>query len=215
MQNATLKALPRSETGKGAARKLRATGRIPAVLYGHGEASQELSVDAHELKKLLAAVNVENTLIDLEIDGAEPARALVREVQMHPFRPEALHLDLFHVHAGEKLHLKIPIRLVGNAAGVRVGGGTLDQVIYELDVECLPGDIPDVAEMDVTEMQIGDSIRVHDISLANARILNDPELPIASIAPPMLQPVTEPAEDGAEEPELVRGGAEDEDAPRD
>lgn len=218
MNNATLTALPRTERGKGAARKLRSTGRIPAVLYGHGEQSRELSVDAHELEKLLASVNVENTLIDVTIEGEEPARALVREVQMHPYRPEVLHLDLFHVHAGETLRLQIPVRLVGSPEGVRAGG-VLDQVLYELEVECLPGNIPDVAEVDVSGLGVGDAVRVRDITFPDVKVLNDEDLTVAAVTPPTVQalpetPETEPGAGGTVEPELVRDRAEDaEDVP--
>jgi large subunit ribosomal protein L25 len=213
MQTASLNAQTRTGRGKGAARQLRRIGRVPAVLYGHGEAPRELSIDAHELEKLLARISVANTLIDLAIEGGETTRALIREVQSHPFRPEVLHLDLFHVHAGEKIHLKIPVRLTGTPNGVRLGGGVLDQVLYELEVECLPGDIPDTIEVDVTGLEAGDSVRVADIPLpARARVLNDTDLPVASVVPPTVPvlPETAVGDTGpgdAVEPELIRGRA--------
>jgi large subunit ribosomal protein L25 len=211
MHTASLRAEPRSERGKGAARQLRRTGRVPAVLYGHGEDPRELSVDGHELEKLLAHISVENTLIDLSIGGAETTQALIREVQTHPFRPEVLHLDLFHVHAGEKLRLQVPVRLAGSAAGVR-NGGVLDQVLYDLEVECLPRDIPDAAEVDVSGLEIGDAVRVRDVSLPRVKILNDPDLPVVSVLQPTVAalpetPETEPGAGGTVEPELIRDRA--------
>lgn len=210
---ATLNADMRTEHGKGAARRLRRAGRVPAVLYGHGDETRTLSVDAVELEKLLASINVENTLIEVAVGGGASTRALIREVQLHPYRPEALHLDLLQVHAGEKLRLQIPIRLTGSPEGVR-NGGTLDQSVYELDVECLPGDIPDTAEVDVTGLAIGDSIRVRDVSLPGVTVLNDDNLTVASVVPPAVQalPETPESEDGpvaAVEPELIRDRAED------
>lgn len=217
MQTANLNARPRTERGKNAARKIRQTGRVPAVLYGHGDQPRELSVDAHELEKLLGRINSENTLIDLAIEGGETTRALIREVQTHPYRPDVLHLDLFHVHAGEKLRLQIPVRLSGNPVGVRVSGGVLDQVIYDLEVECLPGDIPDAVEVDVTELDIGESIRVQDVAVPRVKVLQDPELPIVSVVHPTVEalpetPTAGPVAGGDGEPELIRSRGNDVDA---
>lgn len=212
---ATLNADTRTEHGKGAARRLRRAGRVPAVLYGHGDETRTLSVDAVELEKLLASINIENTLIDVAVEGGAPTRALIREVQLHPYKPEALHLDLLQIHAGEKLRLQIPIRLTGSPEGVR-NGGILDQSVYELDVECLPGDIPDTAEVDVSGLAIGGSIRVRDISLPGVSVLNDDNLTVASVVPPAVQALPETPESeegpvGAVEPELIRDRTEDAD----
>lgn len=212
---ATLNADTRTEHGKGAARRLRRAGRVPAILYGHGDETRALSVDALELEKLLTSINVENTLIDVAVGGGAPTRALIREVQSHPYKPEVLHLDLLQIHAGEKLRLQVPIRLTGNAEGVR-NGGTLDQSVYELDVECLPGDIPDAAEVDISALAIGDSIRVRDVSLPGVKVLNDDDLTVAAVLPPAVQalPETPESEDGpvgAVQPELIRDRAEDAD----
>ena len=212
--NASLNAQTRTGSGKGFARKLRASGRVPVVVYGHGDKNQALSVDALELEKLLARISVENTLIEVAVEGGATTRALIREVQMHPFKPEVLHMDLLQVHADERIHLKIPVRLVGTPEGVRNGGGVLDQVLYDLDVECFPGDIPDSVEVDVTELEVGQSARVHDVSLPNVKVLNDGDLPIASVLTPTV-PVLEA--EGAEEtgatPELVNDRTRDAESP--
>ena len=214
--NTTLNARPREERGKGAARKLRAAGRVPVVVYGHGDANQTLSVDALELEKLLARINVENTLLEVAVEGGATTRTLVREVQMHPFKPEVLHLDLLQVHAGEKIRLNIPVRLVGAPDGVRNGGGVMDQVLYDLEVECLPGNIPDAIEVDVTNLGVGDSARVRDVSVPDVKVLNDPDLPICSVLAPTVpalevEPETEPGVGGEVEPELVRDRSADAD----
>lgn len=193
--NVSLNARPRDEHGKGFARKLRAAGRVPVVVYGHGDRTQTLSVDALELEKLLSGISVENTLIDLAVEGGSRARALIREVQMHPFKPEVLHLDLMQVHADERIRLQVPVRVIGTPDGVRNGGGVMDQVLYDLEVECLPGDIPEAVDVDVSALGVGESARVHDVSLPNARILNDADLPIVSI----LAPTVPVLEAGAEE----------------
>lgn len=197
--NASLNARPRDEHGKGSARKLRAAGRVPVVIYGHGDRTQTLSVDALELEKLLSSISVENTLIELSVEGGAGTRALIREVQMHPFKPEVLHLDLMQVHAGERIRLQVPVRVLGTPDGVRNGGGIMDQVLYDLDVECLPRDIPEAVDVDVAALGVGESARVRDVSLPNARILNDPELPIVSVLPPTI-PIVEAGEEAAGEP---------------
>lgn len=202
---ASLNARTREEHGKGAARKLRAAGRIPVVVYGHGDQTQTLSVDALELEKLLARISVENTLIELSVDGAGTTRALIREVQMHPFKPEVLHMDLLQVHAGERIRLNVPVRVAGIPDGVRNGGGVMDQVLYDVEVECLPGDIPDALEVDVTELGVGESARVRDLHAPNVSILNDPDLPVVSVLAPTVQVLeAEPAVETGAEPELVR-----------
>jgi len=207
MANATLKASRRDTGGKGAARKLRGTGQVPAVLYGHGDRTESLAVDAHELDLLLHHVNPENTLIGLEIDGKR-SDVLIRELQRHPWRPEVLHVDFLLVHGDELLKLDVPVRLTGTPVGVRDEGGVLDQVLYELHVECLPRHIPEAAEVDISGLHIGESVRVADISIPNVSILMDGELPVASVLQPRVQEEEAPAAEGeAPEPEVLRSKA--------
>lgn len=214
---ATLSARPRTERGKNAARALRRSSRIPAVMYGHGDEPRTITVDSLELSKLLSSISVENTLIELQVEGAEATRALIREVQTHPFKPLVLHVDFFLVHAGEKLHLQVPVHLVGTPVGVSRDGGVLQQSFHQLDVECLPRDIPAAVEMDVSGLEIGDSLHVHEVRIPNVKILNDEELVVCSVTTPTVAalpetPETEPGVGGEVEPELVRdraGDAED------
>lgn len=199
---ATLNATARTGSGKGGARKLRATGKVPAVVYGHGDKNVPLALDRHELELLLHAISVENTVISLVTDGGTGKDVLIRDVQMHPYRPEVLHVDFIQLHAGEVIRMKIPVRLSGNPAGVRDEGAVLDQVIYDLEVECLPGNIPEAFEVDVSNLDVGESIRVHDVSFPNVRILADGDLPIASVVPPTVEPVAD-ADTAAAEPEVI------------
>lgn len=214
--NASINAQSRTGSGKGFARKLRSSGRIPVVVYGHGDKNQTLSVDALELEKLLARISVENTLIEVAVEGGATTRALIREVQMHPFKPEVLHVDLLQVHADERIHLKIPLRLTGTAEGVRNGGGVMDQVLYDLDVECLPGDIPDALEFDVTDLGVGESGRVHDVKVpAGVTILNDGDLPLVSVLAPTVPDldVEGAAVETGTQPELVNDRTRDAESP--
>lgn len=208
MANATLKANRRDQGGKGAARKLRGTGQVPAVLYGHGDRTESLAVDAHELDLLLHHVNPENTLIGLDVDGKR-SDVLIREIQRHPWRPEVLHVDFLLVHGDETLKLDIPVRLVGTPTGVMDDGGVLDQVIYELHVECLPRHIPEAAEVDISGLKVGESVRVSDISIPNVTILMDGDLPVASVLHPRVEQEDAGEEEPAE-PEVLRSKASDE-----
>jgi large subunit ribosomal protein L25 len=204
----TLNATPRTGSGKGVARKLRASGKVPAVVYGHGDRTIPLAVDAHELEILLHTISVDNTVIGLKTEGGAETRVLIREVQMHPFKPHALHVDFLQLHAGERIRLHIPVRLVGTPDGVRTHDGVMDQVIYDLDVECLPDAIPEAAEIDVSGLQIGESARVGDLKLEGVRVLTDPELAIVSVLPPTVSHEEAPS-DAAPEPEVIGKKTED------
>lgn len=216
--NTTLSAQPRAEYGKSAARKLRATGRVPAVVYGHGEPTRELSVDAHELERLFAKVHYENTVLTLQIDGeAAPVKALVREVQRHAYRDIVLHVDFHQIHADEKVHVSVPVRLVGAAPGVKAGG-LLQHTLTDIEVQCLPDDIPDHFDVDVSGLDIGDSIHVSDIAVPEGvTFLEDAERSVCSVIPPTVVAATEDdleaaeAADAAEaEPEVIGREREDE-----
>lgn len=212
---ASLSVAPRSERGKSAVRALRRAGRVPAVMYGHGDETREVSVDAHDLERLLASISVENTLIDVQVEGGETTRALIREVQWHPYRPLVLHVDFYQIHAGERLKLDVPVRLNGIPIGVRENGGVLQQSLHELHIECLPRHIPETVDIDVSGLAIGDSVNVREISLPEVTIHNDPDLAICSVTGPTVAALPEePTEEevvGEVEPELIRRRGEDED----
>ena len=212
--NAQLKAEPRQEIGKNATRKMRAAGRIPAVVYGHGEPTRMLSVDAHELDLLFKRVHWENTLIELNIEGERaPVRTLVREVQAHAHKPHLFHVDFQQIHAGELVHVSVPIRLIGTAPGLK-SGGVMMQNETDLDIRCTPDNIPEYIEVDVSGLEIGDSIHLRDITLpegAEAEI--DADRTICSVTPPTVSATTEAAEETAAadgEPEVIGRDKEDE-----
>ncbi len=214
MAQARLKAEKRDTTGKGAARKLRGSGRIPAVLYGHGEETRSLSVDAHELEMLMQRVHIENTIVQLQISGERAAvKALAREVQRHPHRPVILHVDFYQIHAGEKVTVEIPIRLIGQAPGVKTGG-LMQHALTEMEVRCLPDDIPEYLEADVSAMEIGDSLHVSDVKLpAGVEAVQDADRTICSVIPPQAG-IAEPgaeevAAEAGGEPEVIRRAKEE------
>src|SRR6266540_465829 len=211
-QTVSLAASPREQTGKGAARQARFAKKVPAVIYGHGRPAQPLMVDALLLEQALSGVEPESTLIELTVDGKK-TRALIREIQRHPIRPDIIHVDFYEIHSGERITLDVPVHLVGAPDGVRNGGGVLDQVTREVKIEVLPEHIPDRVELDVTALKIGDSLHVRDLAIANAVILTGADLTIAVVVPPRAEEVAAPTPDAAAEvaePELIRKVREEE-----
>jgi large subunit ribosomal protein L25 len=179
-----LVAEPRDATGKGAARRLRAAGRIPAVVYGRGAESKAISVDPGALLKLLHDSGAGmNTLIDLSVDGTTQT-VLVKELQRDPVRGRPLHTDFYLVELDKTVEVSVPIHLVGRAAGVELGG-IVDHPLRELELECLPRAIPEGVEVDVSALEIGQSIHVRDLELPQGvSVLTDENLAVASVIAP-------------------------------
>jgi large subunit ribosomal protein L25 len=204
-ETVTLNAERRDDTGKGAARKLRQRGKIPAVVYGHGRDPEALTVSQMELDRVLQQIAGGSSLVDLTVDG-KGLRALIREIQRHPTRKTVTHVDFYEVHAGERLSLDVPIALSGSPEGVRNAGGVLEQFVRELSIEVLPRHIPERIELDVTELRVGNSMHVGDITVPNAKILTDPDATICTIVPPRVEevPTVEVVEEEEAEPELIR-----------
>src|SRR5918992_213954 len=206
-QQANLQAATRSNTGKGAARSLRRSGKVPGVIYGHNRPPESLAIDTAALNKMLIGVSAGTTVFDVIVDGRPAVKALIREIQRDSVRPsEILHLDLYEVRADEKVTLSVPIHLVGIPDGVRNFGGVLDHVLRELEIEVLPADIPEHVEVDVTALAIGHSLFVRDGKVPKARILNDPDTPICTVVAPRTEEAPAPVEEAVTpaEPELIR-----------
>jgi len=202
----------REGTGKGAARQGRLRERVPAVIYGRGRPAQPLSVFSPHLERALKDIDPESTLIELTIEGKK-TRALIREIQRHPVRPDIIHVDFYEIHADEKVRLKVPVHLVGSPDGVRNAGGVLDQVTREVEIEVLPEHIPDRVELDVTALTIGHSVHVRDLNIPNAVIHTHADLTIATVVPPRAEEVAAPVAEGTPEvaePELIRKVREEE-----
>jgi len=198
-QGTLLEAERRTATGKGAARTLRTSGKIPAVIYGHNRAPEALAVDRAHLTKLLSGITASS--------GQAPVKALIREIQRNPLRnTEVLHLDLYEVRADEKITLEVPIHLSGTADGVRNFGGVLDQVLHRIQIRVFPGDIPASIEVDVTNLAIGKSIFVRDLNIPKVEILQDASLPVCSVVAPRTEEVAAPVAtaEAPAEPELIR-----------
>src|SRR5262245_7488690 len=208
----SITAAPRTAAGKGAARQARLQKKVPAVVYGHGRASQSLEVDGQTLEQVLSGKEPSSTLVELTVDGKK-ARALIREIQRHPVRPDIIHIDFYEIRADEKVKLRVPVHLTGTPEGVRNAGGVLDQVTREVEIEVMPEHIPSRVELDVTALTIGHSLHVRDLLIPNATILTLADLTIATVVRPRAEEVAAPAaEAGAEvaEPELIRKVREEE-----
>jgi large subunit ribosomal protein L25 len=205
-QQANLHASTRRSTGKGAARTLRREGKVPGVIYGHDRAPEAVTVETAALNKMLIGISAATTIVDVVIDDRAPVKALIREIQRDSLRPgQILHLDLYEIQAHEEITLEVPVHLVGIPDGVRNFGGVLDHSLREIEIEVLPGDIPEHVELDVTALTIGHSLFVRDISIPKARILNDPDTPVCTVVAPRTEEAPAPVEEAAPaEPELIR-----------
>jgi large subunit ribosomal protein L25 len=190
----------RTSTGKGVARKLRAAGRIPGVLYGKGRESRPIALDPRALERVLHQSGAGmNTLIDLEMDGGQQV-VLVKELQRDPVHGLYLHADLYLVDLTQTIEVSVPLHFVGKAAGTEFGG-ILDHPLREIEVECLPRAIPDQIEVDVSPLDVGDSLHVRDLVLPpGVTVTTDLDLAVASVVLPAAEEVVEAAEITAEVP---------------
>jgi len=203
MANTNLAAEQRSETGKGVARKLRAAGRIPAVVYGHNRAAESITVDARELERLLSRISAASTVVELGL-GAGTARTLIREIQRHPVKRHILHVDFQELVAGEKVTVSVPLVFVGTSVGVREQGGIFEEVMREISITVDPASIPNHVDVDISKLTIGHPIHVRDLQLpAGVTVLDDADLTVCSVAGSKASASDEAAASPAE-PEVIR-----------
>jgi large subunit ribosomal protein L25 len=188
MAHVALTAHSRKGTGKGAARTLRRQALIPAVFYGPEVDPVNLSLKYRDLEKLIKTGAGENVIIDLAIETGESTlshRAMLKEIQMDPVKQTILHVDLYEISMDKKIEVEVPITLTGTAKGVSDEGGILQQVSRTLEISCLPDNIPDSFELDVTDLNIGDSLHVSDLNIPQGiEVLVEGELTIATVVPP-------------------------------
>ncbi len=190
MAELKLKASRREGAGKGVARKLRAAGRVPGVLYGHGREPLLLSLDSKELFHALHGSAGANVLVDLVVDGKQHL-ALPREVQRDHVRGQYLHVDFLEVRRDEKVEVTVPVRVVGESPGVRAGG-VLEHHLWDLHVQCLPGDVPEAIDADISSLQVGESLRVGDlVPPAGVTILTAADESVVGVVTPQARVVEE------------------------
>jgi large subunit ribosomal protein L25 len=195
----------REGAGKGVARKLRAAGRIPGVCYGPSAPSVGITLDPRLLERLLASSSAGmNTLIDLHVEGGgeyDGKPMLVKELQRDPVTGRLLHADLYALDLQQEIQVSVPIQVVGTAEGIKMGG-ILDQTLREIELECMPAAIPQGIPVDVSHLEIGQSLHVRDLELpGNVTLISDPDLAVVLVAAPTVEeeaPVEAPAEEGVE-----------------
>ena len=217
-QELSIEADPREDFGKNAARRLRHSGRVPAVVYGGGGPAIPVAVDPKKVLQILHSDAGHNAIFTLGMKGKTSARVMLRDWQVDPVTGQLLHVDLVRVTRGTKLRVKVPIQITGEPAGVKVQGGILEFVLREVEVECLPEDIPDHITADVTELTIGLNLRVSNLPLDpnKVKVLSDPNQVVAHVVVLKEEEVEKPAAEVAAatpaEPELIRKGKAEEEA---
>lgn len=209
-----LKAEPRNATGRSAARKLKARGIVPAIIYGGKQKSQALQVLERDINAMLSHASGENILVELEIAGEKSNRtALLQEVQHSPVRGDVVHVDFHAISMDEKIEASVPLEPFGVATGVKNFGGLLEQNLRTLTIECLPRDLPDKVTVDVSALNIGDAIHVRDIKLPEGVVMKvHSDLTAFSVVAPLAEeePVTPEAEAAAAAgPEVITAKKEE------
>jgi len=167
---------------KNAARRVRVTGKIPAVLYGAGHEAVAVEVDPKQISRILFSESGHNSIFDVEIEGLAPAKAMIVDWQREPINDRLIHIDMKRIAADKPLRLKVRVKLLGIPAGVKTAGGILDQVMREVEIECLPADIPSHIDVDVSELAIYGVIRVADLPHAGSiKFLNAEDATVAHV----------------------------------
>ena len=215
MKSVLLTAYPRSLGRRGGSKKLRHSGRVPAVIYGRHNAPQKLEITLRDLENLIHHSASENVLVDLDVPGDARAKrlALVQEVQHHALSGALLHVDLHEVAENEKVTVMVPVETEGEAAGVKTGGGVLEHVLFRIKTRALPKDLPEVIKIDVSHLEIGQSIHLGDIKAPEGvEILGDKKISVIAVAAPVTE-AQEAAETaaagGPAEPEMIKEKKED------
>src|SRR5467141_2504006 len=211
----SLEAQPRTPGNKNEARRVRRGGKIPAVIYGAGKDAVAVSVDPRQVSRILGSETGHNTIFDLALSG-EQTKAMIVDWQYEPVKGKLLHIDLKRIAMDQKLAVKVPIFLKGEASGVKQQGGILEQMLREVEVECLPGDIPSHIDADVSELVFGKVLRVSDLPLGEkVKVLTDPNQTVAHVTTVKEEVVAAPevvaAEAGAvpAEPEVIKKGKQE------
>jgi large subunit ribosomal protein L25 len=212
-----LEAQPRTPGTKKDARRVRVQGKVPAVVYGAGKQAIPVTVDPRQVARILHSDTGHNTVFDLSVDG-ESTKAMIVDWQYEPIKGALLHIDVKRIAMDRKLRISVPIELVGEPAGVKQQGGILEQILREVEVECLPGDIPNAIEVSVADLVFGVVLRVSDLPKNDkVKLLSDPEQPVAHVISikeeevPTADAVAGEAAAAPAEPEVIKKGKQETD----
>ena len=214
VETITVAGQPRTGRGKNAARRLRREGRIPAVVYGGQDGTLPLAVDPKQIRSILQSPSGHNTLFTLQVDGGASCRVMVRDWVYHPVQGILLHVDLLRIASETKLKVQVPIRSVGEPAGVKLQGGVLHFVLREVELECLPEDIPEEIQVDVSALNIGEGVRTGNLPLGSRiKLSTGPNRVVMHVLAPRVEetPAEEEVAEVAGEPELIRKAKAEED----
>ncbi len=211
MAKMVLEAVAREGGSKNVARRMRRGGRIPGVLYGASRPTVPVSLNPKQVNAVLESESGHNTILDVTLEGGEPSSAMIVDWQYEPVKGALLHVDLKRIAMDKLLRVTVPVHAVGEAAGVKNQGGILEYVVREVEVECLPADIPERIDADVSELVIGMNLRVKDLKVdAKVRLTSDHEQAVLHVIAPKEEEEVKPAEavEAAvpAEPEVIRKG---------
>ncbi|MGH9339741.1 MAG: 50S ribosomal protein L25/general stress protein Ctc [Acidobacteriota bacterium] len=213
MADITIQAEERQQFGKNVSRRLRTHGRIPAVVYGQALKSTSVVVDSKDLHRILHSETGHNTIFKIQING-NATDVLIKDYQLDPVKGTLLHADFQTVSMDEVMEFEVPIEVLGTARGVQLTGGVLDIVMREIELECLPADVPDHIRVDVSALEIGQAVRVADLQVDTSKIqiLSEPTQVVVTVVPPHVEkePEEVTVEAEAAEPEVLKKGKAEE-----
>ena len=210
MEEIILEVEPRLELGKAKVKDLREKGFIPAVVYAAGKDAQSLKVSKSALLKLVHQHRIEAVVINLKVKDDKKHKSkvcLIKEIQYDPVRGDIVHVDFNEISLTKVIKVNVPVVVKGEPIGVKQEGGSLEHILWEIEVECLPTDIPKNIEVDVSQLKLGDSVHIKDLTLPpNVKILNEPSAIVLSVAAPMKEEVPVAPVEGEEkqEPEVIK-----------
>ena len=191
---------------KNAARRVRVSGLIPAVIYGAGQESQAITVDPKSITKILHSDSGHNTIFDLNIEGGAGAKAMIVDWQYEPIKGKLLHIDLKRIAMDKAMRVSVPVMLEGIPVGVKMGGGVLDQILREIEIECLPGDIPSHIDIDVSGLELYGAVHVSDLPhTGSIKFLEAEETLVAHVTTIKEEDLPEATAAPAAEPEVTKG----------
>ena len=199
MKEIVMVARRRPESGKGAARRIRRDGYIPATVYGPETVPFGVAVEERQFRSAMKGA-AGTSIIDLDVDGTRN-KVVLRDIQRDPITSRVIHVDFHAISMNKPIHVAVPIHLTGTPIGVKTDGGIMQVTMRELEISCLPSDIPERVDIDVTELHIGDSVHVGNLSIPNVRVLSDSQRTVAVIAAPTV--VKEEVKAAAEEAEVA------------
>jgi large subunit ribosomal protein L25 len=222
MAEIVVNAKGRDDRGKNAARRLRRQGLVPGIVYGGKDGNIAVAVDPKALQKVLRSEAGRNTILKLDIAGAGATNAILKDLQVDPIKDSLLHADFYRIAMDVAIRVTVPINIRGEARGVKVDGGILELITREIEVECLPGDIPERIDVDVSELGLNGALRVSDLPAnAKVKILESADQVVVHVVSIKEEEAPAPAAVAVEgeaaaapaEPEVLKKGKKEEEAP--